>query len=116
MVRKAARAVALVAYDRAEVLDDWAYNSGRKFSRPWEMPRWRGWKLRLAKNTFTARSARGSVKLRGIESVELDGFELERLEWEMAALAARSYFGRAFARFTLLSVTNVLSLKKRSCL
>lgn len=39
MVRKAARAVALVAYDRAEVLDDWAYTSGRKFSRPREMPR-----------------------------------------------------------------------------
>lgn len=55
------------------------------------MPGWRGLQIKFAKKMFTARSARGSVRLGGIELVELAevvGLELEQLfgDSEMAAL------------------------------
>jgi hypothetical protein len=83
------------------------------------MPGWRGWQIKLAKKMFTARSARGSVRLGGIELVELVelvGLELEQLVGDNVMAAFLPCFGRSLALFALLSVIDVSSLKKTSCL
>lgn len=51
-----------------------------------------------------------------MEDVVLEGVALEETEGDKALQAFTSCFGRAFTRFTLFSVTDVSSLKKRSCL